>query len=107
MSTTPTPTSIELIVVGAPWCGPCKKVKTELPALLEDVADKLTITHLDVDDDEDVLDGLNITKIPTLVFRCSGEEKERFVGADSASLAKFVAKCKVHLSLDVAFGGSI
>ena len=97
----------ELIVVGASWCGPCKKVKVELPKLLDGIASQLVVRYLDLDEDEEECDGMDITKIPMLVFRCDGVDKETFVGSDSALLGKFISKCKVHLCLGMAFGASI
>ena len=102
-----TPISVELVVVGASWCDPCKKVKAELPALLEGLVGELLVKHLDVDEDEEECDEINVTKIPTLVFRYGGKERERHVGGDSVLLGKFISKCKVHLSLGRAFGDSI
>jgi thiol-disulfide isomerase/thioredoxin len=56
---------------GAPWCGPCKKLKLKI----EDEGNLkemplLAICHIDVDNDlnKDIIDIYEVTNLPTQIF---------------------------------------
>ena len=60
----------------ATWCGPCKKLLSNMDKVLEE-CDDITIAKVDVDEFDDISDAFNVQSIPHLVFYkdCKLEEK--------------------------------
>lgn len=56
---------------GAPWCGPCKKLKSKIEEE-EHIKEMplLSICHIDVDNDvnKDIVDIYSVTNLPTQIF---------------------------------------
>jgi thioredoxin 1 len=72
-----------LVKVGATWCGPCGIMNPILEELTKEVADKMHIVNVDVDDSPDVANELNVENVPTFVVFQNGQELGRRVGAVS------------------------
>jgi thioredoxin 1 len=87
----PTPVLVDF---WAPWCGPCKMIAPILEELATELAGKLTICKVNVDDNGDIAGEYGIRAIPTLLLFKGGQLVEQFVGMmDKATLkAKVSAK---------------
>jgi thioredoxin 1 len=87
----PTPVLVDF---WAPWCGPCKMMAPILEELATELAGKLTICKVNVDDNGDIAGEYGIRAIPTLLLFKGGQLVEQFVGMmDKATLkAKVSAK---------------
>ncbi len=87
----PTPVLVDF---WAPWCGPCKMIAPVLEELATELAGKLTICKVNVDDHGDLAAQYGIRAIPTMLLFKGGQLVEQFVGMmDKASLkAKIAAK---------------
>ena len=83
----------KIIIVGAVWCKPCKILKEEIDRLKVETV--IPVEKLDIEEDEEKVEGFNVTSLPTSIFTVDGEEKERLVGAKDFS--NFLEKCKTHL----------
>ncbi len=82
-----------LIDFFAEWCGPCKRLTPVLEQLTQDpdVAGKVTIFKLNIDECGNVCSKFDITSVPTLVLLQDGREINRMVGLrDAASLKAFL-----------------
>lgn len=90
-----------LVLIGASWCGPCKKLKSTITGLMLSAKLDAKVVMLDVDDDEEECSELEITKIPTSLFLVQGQEKERHIGIDGYQ--KFLQKCATHLAFENHF----
>lgn len=69
----------------ATWCGPCRMIAPALDELATEMADKVKIAKIDVDESPDVASRFGIRSIPCLVLFKDGKEVDRVVGAQSKS----------------------
>ncbi|HEY3320346.1 MAG TPA: thioredoxin [Planctomycetota bacterium] len=75
----------------ATWCGPCRMIAPSLEELAVELAGKVKIAKVDVDESPDVASRLGISSIPCLILFKNGEEVDRLVGAQSkANLKKWM-----------------
>jgi thioredoxin 1 len=57
---------LTLVDFYATWCAPCKKMKPYLERISEEMADKLTLIRIDVDDNPDLCKELGVSALPVL-----------------------------------------
>lgn len=65
----------------APWCGPCRMVAPVLEDLQKEMAEKVAILKMNVDENPETAMKFGITSIPTLMVFKNGEMVDRTVGA--------------------------
>ena len=75
--------SEKLVIVDfwATWCGPCRMLSPLLDEVEEEMADKVTVVKVNVDDADEIAYRYRIMSIPTLVFIKDGQMVDRTVGA--------------------------
>ncbi len=83
-----------LVDFWAPWCGPCKAIAPVLEELATELAGKVSIAKVNVDEAGDLAAQYGVRAIPTLLLFKGGQVVEQIVGmTDKASLkAKLAAK---------------
>jgi len=64
----------------ATWCGPCKMAAPVLDKLSDELAGKLTIVKMDVDENSETPGKQGVMSIPTVVLYKDGKEVSRKVG---------------------------
>jgi thioredoxin 1 len=64
----------------ATWCGPCKMAAPVLDKLSDELAEKLTIVKMDVDENTQTPGQRGVMSIPTVVLFKDGKEVSRKVG---------------------------
>ena len=99
-------TENKIMIIGASWCGPCKVLKGFATDVLEKQNISVPVVYLDVDDDEEAVEAIGVTKLPTVVFWSNEKEISRFVGSKRDQFEKFVGNVSVHLTLDSAFASA-
>ena len=75
--------SEKLVIVDfwATWCGPCRMLSPLLDEVEEEMADKIEVVKVNVDDADEVAMRYRIMSIPTLLFFKNGAMVDRSVGA--------------------------
>jgi thioredoxin 1 len=69
-----------LVDFWAPWCGPCKAIAPILEELAVELAGKVQIAKLNVDENDGVSAEYNVRAIPTILLFKGGVEVDRYVG---------------------------
>jgi thioredoxin len=70
-----------LVDFWAPWCGPCRMIAPVLERLAGELAGRVRIVKVNVDESPGLGDRHQVTSIPTLVLYKNGREAERQIGA--------------------------
>ena len=73
----------KLVIVDfwATWCGPCRMLSPLLDEVEEEMADKITVVKVNVDDADEIAMRYRIMSIPTLLFFKNGQLVDKSVGA--------------------------
>jgi thioredoxin 2 len=69
-----------LVDAWAPWCGPCKLIAPAIDELASELAGRVRVVKLNVDDNPATAARFNIRSIPTLLVLRDGREVDRLVG---------------------------
>ena len=69
-----------LLDLWAPWCGPCRMIAPILEQLAAEMAGRVRIAKLNVDENPVTASRFNVRSIPTLLILKSGREVDRLVG---------------------------
>ena len=80
--------SEKLVIVDfwATWCGPCRMLSPLLDEVEEEMADKIVVVKVNVDDADEIAMRYRIMSIPTLIFFKNGQMVDRTVGAMPKSM---------------------
>ena len=69
-----------LLDLWAPWCAPCRMVAPVLEELATDMAGRVRVAKVNVDENPATASRFQVRSIPTLLVLKRGEELERIVG---------------------------
>jgi thioredoxin 2 len=70
-----------LVDLWAPWCGPCRMVSPALAKLATDLAGRIKLVKVNVDDSPELQRRFGVQSIPTLLLLRRGKVVARQVGA--------------------------
>ena len=69
-----------LVDFWATWCGPCQMIAPIVAELSEELAGRLKVAKINVDEQTPLAISAGIQSIPTLLLIIDGVEKERIIG---------------------------
>ena len=81
-----------LVDLWAPWCGPCRTMAPVLEELARDLAGRLKVVKVDVDQNPATQARFQVRGIPTLLLFRDGELVETIVGAQSKAALSTVVQ---------------
>ena len=67
----------------APWCGPCKQIGPSLEEISDEMADKITVAKINIDENPNTPTQFGVRGIPTMLVFKNGEAAAKKVGAVS------------------------
>jgi thioredoxin len=70
-----------LVDFWAPWCGPCRMVGPILDKLSKELAGRLRVAKVNVDENPAVAQRYGIQSIPTMMVVKNGQIADRWAGA--------------------------
>ena len=70
-----------IVIFGATWCGPCKKVNPIMDRLATKY--KLKLYHIDVDDNKDLAKAMTAIELPMIIFYRDGKALMTHLGENS------------------------
>ena len=80
-----------LLDLWAPWCAPCRAVAPVIEELAREMAGRVRVAKMNVDENPATATRFQVRSIPTLLIFQNGEEKERMVGVQpKAAIAQRV-----------------
>ncbi|RLT45459.1 MAG: thioredoxin [Chloroflexi bacterium] len=85
-----------LVDFWAEWCGPCKMIAPILEEIAGEMAGKLTIGKLDVDDNQSTAMSYGVMSIPTMILFKGGKPVATIVGYQPK--AQLLGKLMPHLA---------
>ena len=70
-----------LLDMWAEWCGPCRSIAPIIDELAVELAGRVRVAKLNVDENPATADRFNVRSIPALLVLKAGREVDRMVGA--------------------------
>jgi thioredoxin 2 len=72
-----------LLDMWAPWCGPCRTIAPMMVQIAEEMAGRVRVAKLNVDENPVTAARFNVSSIPTLLMLKKGEVIDRIVGVQT------------------------
>jgi thioredoxin 1 len=69
----------------AEWCGPCRQVGPVLGAIADELADRIDVVKLNVDENPQTVQRFGIMQVPTIALFSGGQAVKQVIGAKSKS----------------------
>jgi thioredoxin 1 len=84
---------VVLVDFWAPWCGPCRVLSSVIEELERDLAGKLRVLKVNIDNESELTKKFQVLSIPAVFILKDGKVVDQFVGRrDKKTIAALVAK---------------
>ncbi len=80
-----------LVDFWATWCGPCKMMGPVVAELAEELAGKVKVCKVDVDENSELAEKFGIMSIPCFILFKNGNEAAKTIGGQSKDALKAFA----------------
>ncbi|HEY9183248.1 MAG TPA: thioredoxin [Gammaproteobacteria bacterium] len=77
-----------LVDAWAPWCGPCRAIAPAIEQLAAELAGRVRVAKLNVDENPATASRFDVRSIPTMLVMVAGREVDRIVGAQPKAAIK-------------------
>ncbi len=77
-----------LVDFWAEWCGPCRMIGPALEEISDELADRVTIAKVNIDDEPEWAAKFNVRSIPTMLIFKDGQLVAQKLGAQPKSSLK-------------------
>lgn len=74
---------VKLLDFWAPWCGPCRIMNPVLDEIEKELAGKIEIEKINVDENPDLASKYGVMSIPTYIIEKDGTEVGRKIGVSA------------------------
>ncbi len=65
----------------AVWCGPCKRIAPVLEEVAQEVAGRVKVCKVDIDQSPEIASRYGVMSVPTLILFEKGQVKNQMIGA--------------------------
>jgi thioredoxin 1 len=79
----------------ATWCGPCRMVAPTIDALADEMADKIKVGKINVDEQQELAAAFRVMSIPTLAMTKGNRVVMQSIGAKSKDSLKREIEAKL------------
>ncbi len=80
-----------LVDFWATWCGPCKMMGPIVSELSEELAGKVKVCKVEVDENSEIAERFGVMSVPCFILFKNGNEVARSVGGQSKDVLKTFA----------------
>ncbi|TSC92175.1 MAG: thioredoxin 1 [Candidatus Berkelbacteria bacterium Licking1014_85] len=77
--------NIELLDFYAEWCGPCQMMKPIIEELEKEIGDKVKITKVNVDENQNLASEYEVMSLPTFIIKKDKQIVDKISGEISKS----------------------
>lgn len=93
LADSPKPVIVDL---WAPWCSPCRAMEPAFKQIGQKYAGEVDILKINADESPEVVQGLGVMGIPTVIGFAGGKEVLRRTGLQSAEALDFIFDATLH-----------